>query len=302
MFPGLQLLASTTNPATVVTAPSVATGGKKNEMRTIEEDIAEIIDTYVKAEASAEGIRTVNPTLLLENAAFLAKGRLYESVMKRRMGASTTPETARLLESVDSFLLGFIQAERKSRSRLKVNYIMAGATTGRLDESIELLYEADEIDEDLLLYLNGLVNKQLMRSAGPAAESIEDVPAGSSGQQSIEVLRMIYKRIEAQMKTQGKKELMLLARLFAENDPQRRESLLRSRLGKVEEMDEFALFVASGIEHMTRNEQAGEDKFVGKLERMKDIMRSVRQLAVFSNQDEVFQAGQQDEEEGGVAP
>lgn len=262
---------------------------------TVEEEIDEVVGIYTAAEASPEGIGAVNPTLLLDRAHLLVKGRLYEKIMKRRIEGSETPEQAARLESVDRFLHGFVQAERKSRSRLKVNYIMAGAASGRLDDSIELLHEADEIDEDLLGYLSSLLGKQLLRSGGPTAESDRDLPAGGSGQQSVEVLRLVYKRLEAQLKTQGNKELSLLARIVAEDQPERREALLRARLSKVEDMEDFAFFLQDGIQHMTKAASAGggagegqdQGQSVGQLERIKDVLLSVQQL-MRRNQDEVF--------------
>lgn len=278
-----------------------AQGQGQGQVSTVEEEIDEVVGIYTAAEASPEGIGAVNPTLLLDTAHFLVKGRLYEKVMKRRIEGSETPEQAARLESVDRFLHGFVQAERKSRSRLKVNYIMAGAASGRLDDSIELLHEADEIDEDLLLYLSSLLGKQLLRSGGPTAESDRDLPAGGSGQQSIEVLRLVYKRLEAQLKTRGNKELALLARVVAEDHPERREALLRARLSKVEDMEDFAFFLQDGIQHMTKaasagggegqgqgqGENQGQGQTVGQLERIKDVLLSVQQL-MGRNQDEVF--------------
>jgi len=252
----------------------------------IEDEIGRIIELYMKAASSNSA---VHPSVLTQNAPYLAKGRIYEKVLRRRMEEATKAEDVVLLEQIDSQLFAFIQSERKQRSRLKVNYIIAGASSGRLDEGIELLHESDEIDEDLLLYINSLINRQVIRSGGPAAESIEDV-GNFSSKNSIEVLRMIYRRLEAQMKAvDGKKELTLLAKLLGEQDPNLRERILKSRLIKVEDMENFVSFVTEGIEHLTSVGSQGSQMSIGKIERMKDILLSAQQqLKFFSNNDEIF--------------
>lgn len=255
----------------------------------IEEDVSRILEMYFQAEGTADGIRSVNPSILLENAPFLAKGRIYEQVLKKKMDQLRSNDDIVRLGNVDSFIRGFVLSERKSRARLKVNYIMAGATSNRLDESIELLYNTEEIDEDLLLYINSLINKQLVRSGGPTAESEDDLEPDSTGSKTIQVLRLIYKRLEAQMKTQGKMELILLAKLMSEEDAAAREKILRSQLVKVEDMDGFANFVRSGIDHMTAVSSQGKEVSVGKIERMKDILISANELLQFFNdQDTVM--------------
>ena len=261
----------------------------------IEEDISSIFKMFLKAEAEAkEGMYAVPPSVLTDNAPFLTKGRIYEKVVKTLLTGARSAEEVSRLEKVDSFLYGFVRSERKSRARLKVNYIIAGATTGRLDESIDMLHEADEIDEELLLYINGLINKQLLRSGGPAAESEDELVPGSSGKNAVDILKLINKRLEAQLKAvNGKKELLLLAKLMSIEDPQTREDVLKSRLKKVEDMDNFAQFVAEGIEHLTmvNSSQGKIEMSLGKIEKMKDILLSTQQMLSFyskSGQDELF--------------
>ena len=266
--------------------PTTPTTPNSSIASSIEDEVGRIIDMYIKAASSNSA---VHPSVLTQNAAYLAKGRIYENVLRRRMEEATKSEDVVLLEQIDTQLFAFIQSERKQRSRLKVNYIIAGASSGRLDEGIEMLHESDEIDEDLLLYINALINRQVVRSGGPAAESAEDV-VNSSSKNAIEVLRMIYRRLEAQMKAvDGKKELTLLAKLLGEQDPNLRERILKSRLTKVEDMESFVSFVAEGIEHLTSVGSQGSQMSIGKIERMKDILLSAQQqLKFFSNNDEIF--------------
>ena len=53
--------------------------------------------------------------------------------------SSIPDEALTKMKKVDSFLRGFIQSERIKRSRMKVNYILAGAESGRLEDAIGLL-------------------------------------------------------------------------------------------------------------------------------------------------------------------
>lgn len=102
-------------------------------VKTIKDEISEIISKYL------ETGDTINPVDLVDNAYILAQGRLYEEVIEEKLQNSLTAENAADVERLDSILRGFIVAERKSRSRLKVNYLMAGASTGRLEQAIQML-------------------------------------------------------------------------------------------------------------------------------------------------------------------
>lgn len=43
------------------------------------------------------------------------------------------------LKRVNSFLQGFIFSEKKSRARLKINYLLAGAEIGQVDTAVNRL-------------------------------------------------------------------------------------------------------------------------------------------------------------------
>jgi hypothetical protein len=121
---------------------------------------------FVTAEG---GISSVSPVILMENAHILTKGRLYEYVMEKTIEECDNKKDISKIEAVDSFMKGFIVSERKQRSRLKMNYMMAGASSNRLDDAIALLSESDEIDDSLVNYVDSLIKKEMLRAAGPAA-------------------------------------------------------------------------------------------------------------------------------------
>lgn len=93
---------------------------------------------FVTAEG---GISSISPTILIQNAHILTKGRLYEYVMEKTIEECDNKNEISKIECVDAFMKGFIVSERKQRSRLKMNYMMAGASSNRLDDAIALLSE-----------------------------------------------------------------------------------------------------------------------------------------------------------------
>lgn len=88
---------------------------------------------------------------------------------------------------------------------------------------------SDEIDDDLLNYLESLIQKELMRAAGPVYDD-EVVEEGLSGigKNAIEVLRMVQRRLEAEVKVKNNEEVKLLADLLRIEDYQVRTAALIS--------------------------------------------------------------------------
>ena len=142
------------------------------DVTSIEDEIRRVIEVFKSAEGS---LVKVDPAILTENAHLLAKGKYYEMVMEDYLRSCVTSNEISKLEAIDAFIGGFVQAERKQRSRLKLNYIIAGATSNRLEESIQLLAESDEIDECLLSFIDSLIKKEILRSAGPIAAMDDDI-------------------------------------------------------------------------------------------------------------------------------
>lgn len=108
-----------------------------NEM-TIQEEINNIIQMFVSAPG---GVSSISPTVLMDNAHILTKGKLYEYVIDKTIQECDNNREIAKIEQVDAYLRGFIVSERKQRSRLKMNYMMSGASSNRLDEAISLLSE-----------------------------------------------------------------------------------------------------------------------------------------------------------------
>ena len=82
-----------------------------------------------------------DPTVLIDNAHILTKGHFYETCMQDMLSQCSSPRETRAAERVDAFVRGFVVSERKARARMKVDYILAGASSNRLDEAIHLLSE-----------------------------------------------------------------------------------------------------------------------------------------------------------------
>lgn len=109
---------------------------------------------------------------------------------------------------------------------------------------------SDEIDDGLLAYIESLISKELLRVGGPAAtEDIEDSLKGV-GKDTIGILRMVKRRLEAERRVGGRQDVKLLSKLLAEPELENRELMLRRSFSKIEEIEEFAEFLASGIDHL----------------------------------------------------
>jgi len=158
-----------------------------------------------------------------------------------------------------------------------------------------LLHESDEIDDHLLLYIDNLIKKELIKTVGPVAtrEDDEDNITGV-GKTTIDVLRMIEKRLLAQVKVGNQFEVKLLAKVLNINDQSQQESVLKSSLSTIASIESFALFVEGGIEHLKEKEMTSyniNDEVISKptdkktmelsagtIEKMKNIMVVIEQI------------------------
>ena len=121
------------------------------------ETIYKVIDAMLTAEDPSR----VDPRVLIDNDYILSKDYMYEEAMNELLEACSSRTSVAHLEKVDAVILSFIVSTRNSRSKLKVNYLVAGASSGRLEEAIGMLASSEEIDEHLLLYLDRLVRKRV---------------------------------------------------------------------------------------------------------------------------------------------
>ena len=106
--------------------------------QSIQDEIKEIIQTLVQSEG---GVDSISLSILMENAHILTKGKLYESAIEKSIEECDNNRDVAKIEAIDAVMKGFIVSERKQRSRLKMNYMMSGASSNRLDEAITMLSE-----------------------------------------------------------------------------------------------------------------------------------------------------------------
>lgn len=115
-------------------------------------DVLALLGTCLAEELSGAA-SAASPARLLDNAHLLSRGRLYELGVQELLNGCASVRETKALERVDAAMRGFVLSERKARSRLKLNYVMAGAASGRVDAAIELLAERCELPPaPLLLY------------------------------------------------------------------------------------------------------------------------------------------------------
>ena len=285
-----------------ITMNEVGENGEDIYDAEIRRDIKMLVNIFIDAEkSSADGFRSVNPSLLLDNSHVLTKGRIYEGVMEELLQADGDgrADTA-IIERVDAFLTGFIHSERKSRSKLKLNYIIAGASSNRLESAIGMLSETDQIDDDLLMFIDALIRKKKMLTTGKALGSMsgydalddeglpnpgggerpsmtgeekdedsrvhgdddDDVVGLGEGNDAVAVLQMVRRRLVAEVRTGDKPELRLLAALLAEPDISQHEKMIKAQLVKVEQMERFETFLENGINHLSAEDAqtTGDDE------------------------------------------
>ena len=128
----------------------------------LKEDIFKIINLLLEAQLEAgcepdkdSSVEATYTKILIDNAHILVQGCIYEDAMEELLNSCKGKEAVSALERLDGFMSSFIQNERKSRCRLKVNYLMNGATSNRLEEAVSMLSNTGEVDENLLRFIDG---------------------------------------------------------------------------------------------------------------------------------------------------
>lgn len=116
----------------------------EEESLSIRDEIAAVIGIFLSVDEATlreKGINCMSYTDLTERSYILCKGRIYESIMDDLLQSSISMDEIKRIEQIDVILRGFVLSERKVRSRQKMNYILAGASTNRLDSAIRTLAE-----------------------------------------------------------------------------------------------------------------------------------------------------------------
>lgn len=193
----------------------------ESDSRSISEEISDIIDMYL-VQARSQPMNTINPSVIRDKSYMLAKDQYFETIMQEKLSSPTlsSSDTA-LLEQINMFLSSIILSERRSRARLKVNYILASIRAEKLEEAIELLCEADEIDSHLMNFLESLIDKEMKRLKGPLVleEGDDDNEFEGVGKATLTTLRAIKKRLQVEYQMKDRFELKLLSKMLSINDP-----------------------------------------------------------------------------------
>ena len=116
----------------------------ENDSLSIKDEIAAVIGIFLSTDEATlreKGLNSMAYADLMERSYILCKGRIYESIMDDLLQSSASMDDTRKIEQVDVIIRGFVLSERKVRSRQKMNYILAGASTNRLDSAIRTLSE-----------------------------------------------------------------------------------------------------------------------------------------------------------------
>lgn len=101
--------------------------------------ILSIITRVAESYLPNKSFDDVDPTIFTENAHILCRGRLYEDVISNLIASAKSEQVSQHLQRIDALIRGFLSSERKSRSRLKVNYLLAAASEKLFDDAMEAL-------------------------------------------------------------------------------------------------------------------------------------------------------------------
>ena len=262
------------------TQDSGVIGGNSQQIEkkmSIKDEIFATINLLLDAKDSSK----LKMRILMENAHILTTGNLYEEAIDELLNFCESEEGVLRLEKFDSMIRSFVQSERKSRCRLKVNYLVAGASSNRLEQAIEMLSNADEIDDNLLRFISGLIQKKLGET-GLTSDNIENKLDGP-GEAVVDVLKLIYDRLKAEIQVRGNCNLKLLARLVHEDPTDSNfKTIIKKTLTTVEEIESFATFLEHGVDHLTemlqKETSASRDMDVLTLQRMRNIRKSLSSL------------------------
>ena len=257
---------------------------------TLKEDVYRIIYQLLESQREIEsesdrdssGETRLDTKILLDNAHILVQSNIYEQAMEELLNSCDSEEAVNTLERIDGFVGSFIQNERKSRCRLKLTYLINGATSNRLEEAISKLSNADEIDENLLRFVDSLIQKRIFMVGGPTADREDEILLPSSGKDAVNVLKLVYQRLKAEIQLKEDFNLKLLAILISEKDDDNLDSILRKALTTVEKFQVFSNYVEEGIEHLSQlieqrssesmNDQNDSGGKIETLQRMRDIL------------------------------
>ncbi len=128
--------------------------------------------------------KIISPNILFENSHFLTKSELLDEVfnekimiLNNKLSEELVKDDERQMEQMNIKILEelhiwtkpIISNEKKQRAKLKISYLLAGATTNRLEEAINMLSDADELDENLLIFIESLIKKEMIKS-GPNSD------------------------------------------------------------------------------------------------------------------------------------
>lgn len=253
------------------------------------EQIESIVDAcLIKKNAGQIDVR-INPKFLADYAHILSKGLLYEEVIKKKIASSTSSLETIALEKVDNSIGSFVQTERKNRARMKLNYILAGVSTNRLDSALELLLESDEIDDALMSYLDSLIDKELLRGIGPTSglssasgnteeSEKEEIKALSKlNQNALQVLQSVKKRLQAEIKLKDRQDLKIISKLLAVDSAETRETILRRSLQRIEDIEDLESMLSESIDYVS-SQSAENNNETPLLARLRDLSWLVSQI------------------------
>lgn len=107
----------------------------------IRDKIELVVDKLIALDKPQLTLDDIDPTLLHDNAHFLAKPGLFEEIMKERALAPMEHKERNKLEAIQDVLTNYISIERKNRAKLKLKYLLDCLIADKLEYGIDMLVE-----------------------------------------------------------------------------------------------------------------------------------------------------------------
>lgn len=135
--------------------------------------------------------------------------------------------------------------------------MLAGASSGRIDQAIQMLVETEEIDDDLLIFMDYLVEKERARSRGGQYSPLYSAQSSSAASSAtLDVLLMVQRRLRAETITSKDDFVRILHTLLSLPStmaPQQRVEKIRELVKSIEQLRNFEDFVQNGIDYIKQN-------------------------------------------------
>lgn len=208
---------------------------------------SEIVATYVDERVDRMLQRKIDlwpPDEIFALVPTLLRGDQFESCIDVRMEAEGSSKIRARLQHSKSFILNLKRTEQERLSRHWIERLLEAATVST-DEMDQMVFELTATQDGRALL------QPVLETLDDMLRRLQDMSPDEKTLTQV-VVETIRKRIEAEIKTQDRPFVRLLAVLLRLELPEDRERLLRAELRNSRLVEEFMLFVEEGADFVAR--------------------------------------------------